>query len=99
MTYASTGKVWVYPDPNGGTGWHFLHIDKKISDTIKEKTKSKKKGFGSVRVKATIGSTSWETSLFPSARDGVYLLPIKADIRKKEGVFEGDTITVTLEIT
>lgn len=93
-TYTTKGKVWVYTADTGA--WHFVHVDKKVSDEIKEKTKAKRRGFGSVKVKATIGKSSWETSLFPSARDGVYLLPIKASIRKQEGIFEGDTVAVSL---
>lgn len=96
--FTTTGKVWVYPDPNGGTGWHFVHVDKKVSDAIKEATKLKKKGFGSVKVEVTIGKSIWQTSLFPSARDGVYLLPIKADIRKQECIFEGDIISVNITL-
>jgi hypothetical protein len=94
--YETKGKVWVYRADAGGS-WHFLHVDKKTSEMIKKNKKIHIR-FGSVRVKATLGKTSWETSLFPSSKDGVYLLPLKALVRKKEGVFEGDTVRINLQI-
>lgn len=42
------------------------------------------RGFGSVRVRATIGGTPWTTSVFP-ATDG-YVLPVKRGARDAEAV-------------
>jgi hypothetical protein len=82
------GKVWRWEGP---AGWYFVYVNEKLSRQIKDSTKTKKVGFHFVRVKATIGKTSWNTTLFPT-KDGPYLLAIKADVRKKEGVEEGDSI-------
>ena len=57
----------------------------------------KQNGFGSVRVAVTIGSTTWKTSLFPS-KEGAYLLPIKAEVRKKERIAAGDAVPLTFEL-
>ena len=54
--------------------------------------------WGSVYVKVTLGGTSWATSVFPSKDVGGYLLPVKAAVRKKEGVGEGDVVTVELSL-
>jgi hypothetical protein len=43
-----------------------------------------------------IGKTTWTTSLFP--KDGLYLVPIRASVRKAENLEEGDEVTVRLEI-
>lgn len=53
---------------------------------------------GSLPVIATIGSTSWKTSIFPDKKSSGYLLPVKAEVRKKEGIAADDKITLLLEI-
>ena len=53
-------------------------------------------GWGVIPVTARIGSTVWTTALFP--KDGRYLLPLRADVRRAEGVDEGDTVTVRVTI-
>ena len=90
-TFSINGKVWRYP---GMGGWHFVYVNKKISQQIKDSARAKKVGFQFVRVKATIGKTSWNTTLFPT-KDGPYLLAVKADVRKKEAIDEGDNIRVS----
>jgi hypothetical protein len=49
-----------------------------------------------IPVAARIGGTEWTTSLFP--KDGSYIVPLKAWVRKAEGVELGDTITVSLAV-
>ena len=43
-----------------------------------------------------IGKTKWYTTLWP--KDGLYIVPIKASIRKVEKLEEGDTVTIQLEV-
>lgn len=93
--YKVSGKVWNYL--NGGS-WVFVNVPLDESGQIKAIHGSRKKGFGSLRVSATIGETNWKTSIFPDTKSGCYLLPLKADVRKKESIEEGDVIDFTLEI-
>lgn len=86
------GKVWRYP---GFGGWHFFTINKKVSDRIKKTITGPRRGFGSIRVRARIGKTEWRTSIFPT-KEGTYLLALKAEVRKREGIKMGDSITVDL---
>ncbi|WP_239133896.1 DUF1905 domain-containing protein [Rugosimonospora africana] len=53
-------------------------------------------GWGVIPVTARIGETRWTTSLFP--KDGRYLVPVKAAVRKAERLDEGDAVTVRLAI-
>ena len=94
--YRVKGKVWVHPGEMGA--WHFVAVDKKQSAELKEKYAKMKRGFGSLRVRVTLGKTSWDTSIFPEKRSGTYLLPLKAAVRRAEGIQEGDTIQFTLAI-
>ncbi|WP_433470054.1 DUF1905 domain-containing protein [Spirillospora sp. CA-128828] len=54
-------------------------------------------GFGSLRVRATIGST-WTNSISPDSAWTSYLLPIKRAIRPTEDFDAGDIATVTVEL-
>jgi len=82
---------------SGQGGWHFVSVPKKLSAEIKTSFDSRSKGWGSLPVLVTVGKTSWKTSIFPDKKAGAYLLPLKADIRKKEKICDGDTIRLTLE--
>lgn len=86
--------MWLYP---GMSGWHFVGIPKKDSEEIK-KLQKVRGGFGSVPVMVTLGISSWKTSIFPDKRTSTYLLPIKAAIRKKEGVYPDDKISFTIQL-
>jgi hypothetical protein len=53
-------------------------------------------GWGMIPVTARIGGTGWKTSLFP--KDGRYIVPVKAAVRRAEGLEAGDTVTVRLVV-
>jgi hypothetical protein len=57
-----------------------------------------KRGFGSVRVVVTIGETTWNTSIFPDTANESFALPIKKQVRVREGIDEGDVVEVHLEL-
>ena len=78
--------------------WVFLTVPEDISDEIDDAVGTKG-GFGSVKVEASIGSTSWSTSLFPDTKAGAYILPVKKAVRTAESVDIGDSVTVLLRPT
>ncbi len=53
-------------------------------------------GWGMIPVAAHVGATEWTTSLFP--KDGRYILPVKAWVRKAEGLELGDEVTIRLTV-
>jgi len=93
--YTVNAKVWLYP---GAAAWHFVNVDKKQSAVIKEKHAKVRRGFGSVRVEVTLGKSKWKTSIFPDKQSGTYLLPLKASVRRAEGIDAGDAVVFTLAI-
>ena len=95
MKLAFKAKVWIY---SGGGAWHFVSIDKKDGLKIKKHQEGKlRRGWGAVKVEVTLGKSKWITSIFP-VKDGSYLLPIKSEIRKKEDVFDTDTVHIRLTL-
>lgn len=100
MILTSKSKVWRWgAEREGGGAWHFITLDAKSVAAVKKTQEGKKRiGWGSVPVVATVGDTRWKTSIFPDSKSGSYLLPLKASVRKREGVAEGDTVAVSLVI-
>ncbi len=93
-TFEFKAEVWLW---KAKAAWHFITIPPKLSADIKGFDEGPRKGFGSVPVKVTIGSTTWKTSIFPEKK-GTFVLPLKAAIRKKEGITEGDTVQVQIAL-
>lgn len=53
-------------------------------------------GWGVIPVEAEIGGVPFRTSLFP--RDETYLLPVKMEVRRRAGITEGDTVSVSMTV-
>lgn len=100
---STAATLWVWKG-DGPAAWHFLTINGPAGETIaaheamERLELGKGRGFGSVKVAAQIGDSSWKTSVFPSKSVEGWLLPVKAAIRKAEGIVEGDEVMVTLEL-
>ena len=95
-TYTMKGEMWLYPGESAQ--WHFISLPKKKSEAIAKAHPRKKAGFGSIRVTVSIRKTSGDTSIFPDKRSGAYLLPVKAEVTRKEHHNEGDIISFKIEI-
>jgi hypothetical protein len=95
LGYDLRAKVWVY---SGSGAWYFVTIPAGISKEIKNRFGLSARGWGSLPVEVTVGQTRWITSVFPYKKAGGYILPIKADVRKKEGIKGGATIGLRLRV-
>ena len=93
-TFEFSAPLWQYP---GEGSWYFVTVPAELSDDIAELTAGVRKGFGSVRVTATIGSSTWQTSVFPS-KSGTYLLPVKKPVRTAEHLCEGTPVETHLQL-
>ena len=93
MKIEFSGKIlfWKGPAP-----WFFVTVPAKQSRDLKAISGLVTYGWGVIPVHVQIGKTEWTTSLFP--KDGRYLVPIKASVRKAENLAKGDKVTVRLEI-
>ncbi len=90
-------ELWTWRS-DGGTAWHFVTLPEAARDAVKAEIEGiPRKGFGSVKVRVTIGKSTFETSLFPAKEFGSYLLPVKASVRKANALLAGDNIKAGLE--
>ncbi|MFC0111064.1 DUF1905 domain-containing protein [Kibdelosporangium aridum] len=96
MVITFDAEVWEW-DARRTDSWTFVSLPEDVSEDIKELSAGPRRGFGSVRVRVTVGGTSWATSIFPS-KDGVFVLPVKRAVRKAEELDVGDVATVTVEL-
>ncbi len=87
------GKIWFWRGP---APWYFVTVPAEQSRDLKAISGLVTYGWGVIPVQVRIGKTGWKTSLFP--KDGLYLVPIKASVRKAENLEEGDTVTIRLEV-
>ncbi len=94
-TYTFTAELWASQGPGA---WRFVTLPAADSAEITELSAPRRKGFGSVRVLVTVGSTRWETSLFPDSARAAFILPIKRSVREHEGLDDGDELRVTVEL-
>jgi Domain of unknown function (DUF1905) len=96
------GTLWKWQG-EGPAAWHFITIDGEAGNTLSALAVMRKlelgrsRGFGSLKVRVRIGESDWATSVFPDKARG-WLLPVKAAVRKAEGLVEGAVVNLTLVV-
>lgn len=86
-----SGEVWWWRGPSP---FHFVTLPREAAIEVAAVASAVSYGWGVIPVEATVGSTTFTTSLFP--KDGGYVLPLKAHVRAAEAIELGDVINVTL---
>lgn len=89
-----TAELWRWPSQDA---WRFVTVPADLAEAIRFSS-GPPRGFGSVRVEATVGATVWRTSVFPDSTDGTYVLPMKRAVREAEDLVDGDPVTVSLRL-
>lgn len=87
------GPIWLWKGP---APWFYVTVPADASRELKAISQAVTYGWGVIPVHVRIGATEWKTSLFP--KDGRYLVPIKASVRKAEKLDLGDNVTVRIEV-
>ena len=93
MNIEFNGTIWYW---HGPAPWYFVTVPAEQSHDLKAILGFVTYGWGMIPAVVWIGKTEWKTSLFP--KDGHYIVPIKASVRKAESLEQGDQVTVRLEI-
>lgn len=98
--FALETELWLWrAKPPAKGAWHFVTIAGEAADAIRARAFELRamggaRGFGSVRVRASVDGVAFDTSAFPQRDGGSYVLPVKAAVRKAAGVSAGDVVTV-----
>jgi len=95
IKYGFRSTVWKY---SGVAGWHFVSLPETLSKEIREHLKWQEEGWGRIKAAAKIGQSDWETAIWFDTKKNTYLLPVKAEIRKKENLKTGDTKSIEIWI-
>jgi Domain of unknown function (DUF1905) len=77
-------------------GWHGVFLP---ADAVSEaRFFGRANALGAIAVQLQIGTTTVRTSLFPDKRRDSFLLPLKADLRRREKIAVGSHILVHLTL-
>lgn len=93
IKYEFTATVWQHSAPGG---WYFVSLQEEMSKEIRSLLQSEEEGWGRLKANAQIGNTNWQTAIWFDSKKETYLLPLKAEIRKKETIEVQKTINVVL---
>ncbi|GGK68292.1 DUF1905 domain-containing protein [Ornithinimicrobium pekingense] len=90
-----TAELWRWAAAQDA--WFFVTLPDDASALVRERPRPRR-GFGSVRVEVTVGTTTWRTSVFPDSGSGRYVLPVKKAVRTAEDLEEGEPVDVRLSV-
>ncbi|MCG7596409.1 DUF1905 domain-containing protein [Mycobacterium sp. PSTR-4-N] len=82
---------WRGPAP-----YFFVETPPDVDDFLHARASELTYGWGVIPARVRIGHTEVTTSLIP--RDDVYLVPLKVALRRAEGVDDGDTVRIRLDV-
>ncbi len=88
--YSHTGKLCIFNMESGA--WRYIPVP--LDKILKIE---KKRGWGSVPIIASVGGSSWPTSIFPMKKDN-YFIPIKKKVFINEDLEIGEEFTVSYTV-
>lgn len=93
IKYEFSEKPWQHSSLGG---WYFVSLPTEIAKEIRSMLKSEEEGWGRLKAVAKIGNSEWKTAIWFDSKNETYLLPLKAEIRKKENIEAGKLIDVVI---
>ena len=91
MDLEFSGEIWFWRGP---APWYFITVPEEHCIELETRSAFLTYGWGMIPVRVAIGGTTWTTSLFP--KDGRYIVPVKASVRRAEALELGETVSVRL---
>ena len=95
IPFEFSASCWKY---SGKGSWFFISLPSDLSVEIRELFGQEEQGWGRLSAEAQIGDTTWPTAIWFDTKKQEYLLPLKAEIRRKENISEGDELEVTIRV-
>ena len=93
MEFDFSAEVWEWRGP---APYYFVTVPDEPSDGLRSLSALVTYGWGMIPVQASIGATTWTTSLF--AKDGRYMVPLKVAVRRAERIEPGDVVHLVLTV-
>ncbi|MBB3044953.1 DUF1905 domain-containing protein [Nocardioides soli] len=93
MDLEFSGDVWFWRGP---APHHFVWVPEDDAAQLDDVAAAVTYGWGMIPVTVRLGGSTWTTSLWP--KDGGYIVPLKAAVRRKENVGIGDRVAIGLVI-
>ncbi|MFC5684167.1 DUF1905 domain-containing protein [Flavobacterium sp. MAHUQ-51] len=93
IKYEFEAEAWQHAAPGG---WYFISLPQHLATEIRTALQSEEEGWGRLKAVAKTGKTEWKTAIWFDTKMKTYLLPLKAEIRKKEGIIVGKKLQITL---
>jgi hypothetical protein len=93
MEIEFSGEIYFWRGP---APWYFVAVPEPQRSEIRAVSRMITYGWGCIPARVRIGGTVYTTSLFP--KDDGYIVPVKASVRKAEGLDAGDVVTLQLTI-
>lgn len=98
INYEFSATVYHYSSSPEMTGWTMVSLPKKLAAAIRKDFQDREEGWGRMKINAKIGKSQWQTAIWFDTKQDTYLLPLKAAIRKKEAITEGQLVHVAVWI-
>jgi len=93
MELEFSGPIWTWRGP---APHHFVTVPAEECAELESLAAAVTYGWGMIPVTLQIGGSEWTTSLWP--KDGGYVVPLKAAVRKAERLDVGDEVTIRLTV-
>jgi len=95
ITYRFKAKLWQH---NADGGWHFVSVPKEFSIDIRQHLQQFEEGWGRLKAKAELRDHTWDTAIWYDTKRNTYLLPIKAEVRRKFNLKIEDELDLKLQL-
>ncbi|PIU01061.1 MAG: DUF1905 domain-containing protein [Bdellovibrionales bacterium CG10_big_fil_rev_8_21_14_0_10_45_34] len=92
--YKFRGHVWKH---KGHGGWFFVTLPRSLSLKIRKDHGLSEEGWGRLKATAKLGKTSWATAIWYDSKVQSYLLPLKASVRRFEGIESKAIVSLELK--
>ena len=93
MELEFSGEIWTWRGP---APHHFVTVPEDECTDLEATAALVTYGWGMIPGTLQTGRSEWTTSLWP--KDGGYIVPLKAAVRKAEGLEVGDEVTIRLTV-
>ncbi|CAN5233375.1 DUF1905 domain-containing protein [soil metagenome] len=93
MDVAFEGEIWHWKGP---APHHFVTVPEPARTMIESVSELVTYGWGMVPATVHVGATTWATALWP--KDGGYIVPLRLDVRRAEGLAVGDRVGIRLTV-